>query len=393
MKTSTKSLEKCQVKLTVKLDAEEIKTIVKDVEKAFVREAQIPGFRKGKVPMEVIRKEFAGQIKNEVQRSMFQKNYAEAVKAEKLDEVALANVEELAYDAEGGSFVATVEVKPTFKLPTYKGLKIAPADTTVKEEAVQDQLNRLRVAYAKYEDAKEGDIIEDGDFAQIDYEGTVGKKKILEINPEAKIVGEGKGFWTQVEEGRFLPEILEALKGMKAGETKEDIKAKFDKETAPEGLKGEKAVYTITVQSFRKRILPTDAEFIEKAKAESLEKLTATIRESLEKSAARQEEARRENEAVEALLKKADFDVPETQVRRAMDGYLQELAQRAQYSGLDAKYFEEHREQIMKDAEEAATKQVRLWYILDAIATEEKIEAKDEEKGKKVIDFILANVK
>lgn len=393
MKTSTKSLDKCQVKLTVKLDAEEIKTIVKDVEKAFVREAQIPGFRKGKVPMEVIRKEFAGQIKNEVQRSMFQKNYAEAVKAEKLDEVALANVEELAYDAEGGSFVATVEVKPTFKLPTYKGLKIAPADTTVKEEAVQDQLNRLRVAYAKYEDAKEGDIIEDGDFAQIDYEGTVGKKKILEINPEAKIVGEGKGFWTQVEEGRFLPEILEALKGMKAGETKEDIKAKFDKETAPEGLKGEKAVYTITVQSFRKRILPTDAEFIEKAKAESLEKLTATIRESLEKSAARQEEARRENEAVEALLKKADFDVPETQVRRAMDGYLQELAQRAQYSGLDAKYFEEHREQIMKDAEEAATKQVRLWYILDAIATEEKIEAKDEEKGKKVIDFILANVK
>ena len=127
MKTSTKSLDKCQVKLTVKLDAEEIKTIVKDVEKAFVREAQIPGFRKGKVPMEVIRKEFAGQIKNEVQRSMFQKNYAEAVKAEKLDEVALANVEELAYDAEGGSFVATVEVKPTFKLPTYKGLKIAPA--------------------------------------------------------------------------------------------------------------------------------------------------------------------------------------------------------------------------------------------------------------------------
>lgn len=393
MKTSIKKEDKCQVKLTVTLDAEEVKVIVKDVERAYMREAQIPGFRKGKVPMEIIRREFKDQMKNEIQRAMFQKNYADAVKAEKLDEVALANVEELKYDENGGSFVATVEVKPTFKLPTYKGLNISAGETTVKEEAVQDQLNRLRVAYAKYEDAKDGETVADGDFVQLDYEGTVGGKKILEINAEAKIVGEGKGFWTQVEDGRFLPEILEAVKGMKIGETKNEIQANFDKETAPEGLKGEKAVYTITVVALRKRVMPTDAEFIEKAKAESLEKLTATIRESLEKSAVRQEEARRENEAVEALLKKADFDVPESQVRRAMDGYLNELAQRAQYSGLDAKYFEEHREQILKDAEEAATKQVRLWYILDGIAAEEKIEAKDEEKGKKVIDFVLANAK
>ena len=249
------------------------------------------------------------------------------------------------------------------------------------------------MAYAKYEDAKEGDAVAEGDFVQIDYEGSVGKKKILEINPEAKIVGEGKGFWVQVEEGRFLPEILDALKGMKVGETKEDVKAKFDKETAPEGLKGEKAVYTITLKSFRRRVLPSDAEFAEKAKAESIEKLSATIRESLEKSAVQNESARRENEALELLLRKSDFDVPQSQVRRMMDGYLQELAQRAQYSGLDANYFKENRDKIMKDAEEVATRQVRLWYIFDAIAKEEKIEASDEERGKKVVEFILANAK
>ena len=393
MKTSIKKQDKCQVKLTVNLDAEEVKAAVKEVEKAFMREAQIPGFRKGKVPLEVIRKEFANGLKQEIQRALFQKNYAEAVKAEKLDEVALANVEDVTYDEKGGSFVATVEVKPEFKLPTYKGLKIAENDTSVKEEAVQEQITRLRTAYAKYEDAKEGDIVENGDFIQIDYEGMVGKQKITEINAEAKVVAEGKGFWTQVEEGRFLPEILEAVKGMKAGETKEKIAAKFDKEAAPEGLGGKKATYTVTLKSFRKRILPNDAEFLEKAKAESLEKLTATIRESLEKAAIRQEATRRENEAVELLLKKADFEVPESQVRRATDSYLQELAQRAQYSGLDANYFEKNRDKILADAEATATKQVRLWYIIDAIATAEKIEAKDDEKGKKVIDFILANVK
>ncbi|MGN0832824.1 MAG: trigger factor [Kiritimatiellia bacterium] len=393
MKTSSKSQDKCQVRLSVALDADEMKAIVKDVEKVFMREAQLPGFRKGKVPLQVIRKQFASGLKQETERAMFQRNYADAVKAEGLDEVGLVDVQELAFDDKGGSFVAVVEVKPTFKLPTYKGLKVEFKDVKISDEEVGEQIERLRAAYAKYEDAKEGEAVGAGDFVQIDYEGMVGKKKILEINPEAKIVGEGKGFWTQVEEGRFLPEILDAVKGMKAGETKEDVKAKFDKETAPEGLKGEKATYTVTLKSFRRRILPTDAEFVEKAKAESMEKLTATTREAMEKRAVEQESVRRENEAVELLLKKVDFDVPQSQVRRAMDGYLQELAQRAQYSGLNAEYFEKNRDKILKDAEDAATRQVRLWYVIDAIATAEKIEAKDEEKGKKVIEFVLANAK
>ena len=139
--------------------------------------------------------------------------------------------------------------------------------------------------------------------------------------------------------------------------------------------------------------LKKDAEFAEKAKAESVEALTKTIRESMEKQAVEQEAARRENDAVEMLLKKVDFDVPQSQVHRAMDGYLNQLAQRAQYAGLTAEYFEQNREKILKDAEENATRQVRLWYVIDAIAEAEKIEAKDEERGKKVVEFILANAK
>lgn len=393
MKTNSKKMGKCQVELTVTLDADETKAIVKDVEKAFVREAKLPGFRPGKVPIELIRKEFAQGLKQETDRAIFQRNITDAMKAAELDEVAIADVKDITFNAQGASFVATVEVKPTFKLPAYKGLKIEKKDTAVSEETVQDHLGRLRTAYAKYEDAQEGEAVSEGDFVQIDYTGTVGGKPILEIAPDAKIVANGTGFWTQVEEGRFLPEILEAVKGMKAGETKEGVKATFDKESAPDGLKGAKAVYTVTVKGFRRRILPTDAEFVEKAKAESLEKLAATVREQLEKQATAQEAMRRENEAVELLLRKADFDVPPSQVRRATDGYLQQLAERAQYSGLNAEYFEKNRDKIMKDAEESATKQVRLWYLIEAIAAEEKLEAKDDEKGKKVIDFVLANAK
>ena len=393
MKTDTKKLDKCQVELNVTLDAEEMKAIVKDVEKAFVREAKLPGFRPGKVPLELIRKKFAQGLKQETERAMFQKNIGEAIKAEQLEEIAIADVKDMKFDAEGGSFTAVVEVKPTFKVPTYKGLKIAAANVTVGDDAVNEQVARLRTAYAKFEDAKDGETVQDGDFVQIDYKGTVDGKAIIELAPEAKIVDSGTGFWTQVEEGRFLPEILDAVKGMKAGEKKEGIKAKFDKDAAPESLKGKKAVYELTLKSFRRRVLPTDAEFVEKAKAESLEKLVATVREQMQKHATEQEEARRENEAVELLLKKADSDVPGSQVNRAMDGYLQQLAQRAQYSGLPADYFEKNRDKILKDAQDAAEKQVRLWYVIEAIAAEEKLEAKDDERGKKVVELILANAK
>ncbi len=393
MKTNTKKLDKCQVELKVALDADEMKAVVKDVEKAFMREARLPGFRPGKVPIEVIRKQFADGLRQETEHSMIRKYYKDAVKAEEVDEVGLVNVKDIKSGAEGGEFTAVVDVKPTFKVPTYKGLKISENDTKVSDQQVSDQLERLRGAYAKFEDAKDGETVGDGDFVQIDYAGTVDGKSILEISPEAKVVASGTGFWFQVEEGRFLPEIVEAVKGMKVGETKEGVKAKFAKEGAPEGLGGKKAEYTVTLKMFRRRILPNDAEFAEKAKAESVEKLSQTIREALEKQAVEAESARRENEAVEMLMKKVDFDVPQSQVRSAMDGVLSQFAQRAQYSGLDADYFEKNRDKILKDAEETAEKQVRIWYVFDAIAKAENIEAKDEEKGKKVIDFILANAK
>lgn len=393
MKSSSKRQEKCQVELTVTLEAEETKAIIKDVEKTFVREARIPGFRQGKAPIELIRKDFAGQLKEEETRAMVRKFYAQAVQAEKLDELGLLDVKEAVCDTNGGSMKLVVEVKPVFKLPTYKGLKIKAADTRIGDDKLAERIEQMRVQYAKYEDAKEDDKVAKGDFAQIDYTGTVDGKPIAELAPEAKVVAAGTGYWMRADEGYFLPELVEAVQGMKAGETKEGIKAKFDKETAPDPLKGKKAVYTMTLKTFRKRVLPDDAALIAATKDASIEALSARVRGEMEKAAIENEAIRRENEAVELLMKKVDFDVPASQVQAQMNNYLGRLAREAQYMGLTAEYFEKNREQILKDAEENATRQVRLWYVIDAIAKEEKIEAKDEERGKKVMEFVLANAK
>ena len=393
MKTEVKKLEKCQVQLTVSIEAEEAATIIKNVEKTFVREVKVPGFRPGKVPLEMVRKHFAGGIKEESVRMMYSKNIAKAIEESKAEVLDIVNIKDASITAEGGSFVAIADVKPEFKLPTYKGLKVELKDATVSDADVEDSLNRLRAAYASYEDAKDGEAASEGDFVQIDYAGTVDGKPIAEINPEAKFVSSAENYWLQLEEGRFLPEILDAVKGMKIGETKDSVKAKFDKEAAPEGLKGAKAVYTVTLKAFRRRVLPTDEQFVEKAKAESLEKLTAQIREQMQTRAAEAEATRRENEVVELLLKKSDFDVPGSQVQRVKDGILAELSERAKYSGLGADYFQQNREKIDEDATKSAVNQVRLWYIIDAIAAAEKIEAKDNERGKKVVEFLLANTK
>jgi trigger factor len=396
MKTSKKNLDKSQVKLSIELDAAEMASIINKVEKMFMREAEMPGFRKGKVPLQLIRRNFEDGLKKEIEKEMFREFYPKAVQEEKIEEIAVYDVSDIVSSKDGGSFDVTVDVKPEFKLPTYKGLKISSQDVTVTDAALEEHFERFRTAYASFEDGAEGDVAAAGDYVQIDYEGTVGKKKILEINPEAKIVASGENFWTQLEEGRFLPEIIEAVIGMKAGETKEGIDAKFDKESAPEGLKGAKAKYNVTLKALRRRVLPTDEQLVEKMKGESIEKIKADMRAAMEKSAINRETARREDEATELLLKKVDFAVPPSQVRNAMEMYLNQLAERAQYSGLSADYFKENREKILKEAEETAEKQVRLWYVIEAIAAAEGIKAGEGENaniGKAVIDFVIANAK
>ena len=391
----------CVISLTVKADAEEIKGEARKVLNTFIREAQIPGFRKGKVPVELIRKNFEKELQQETQGACFRAFYPKAVEESKLKVLALEGVTEMKLnETDGMEFTALVEVRPEYKLPKYKGLAIEQKDAKVEEAAVEEQLESMRKMFAKYEDGKEGEAVGDGDFVQFDYKGTLDGQPLSEIVPDQKAICEATGFWAQVEEGRFLPEILEALKGMKAGEEKKDVTVKFPKDAAPEPLKGKKVAYELKVSMFRKRTLPDDAGLAEAAKVESVEKLRADIRERLEKQATEAEVNRRRDQAIELLLKKVDFDVPPSLVQRQAEAYLGQLAQQMQYAGVTNEYIEQNREKILKEAGERAEKQVRLSYVLLDIADAEKIEVdekdenkKDQARAEKTLDFILEQAK
>ena len=399
MKFEKKESSPCVVAPSVKADAEEIKGEYQKVLNVFLRQGVIPGFRKGKVPLPVIKQKFQQEIAQESQQACFRTFYPQALKESGLEEVAvnLQNVTDVLFAPETGfSFTAHVEVKPEFNLPKYKKLAIKSGDTSVSEEQVTDRVESFRRAFAKFEDAKEGDAIADGDFVQFDYSGTLADKAktpLADVVPDQKAVCSATGFWTQIEEGRFLPEILDALKGMKAGESKADVEVKFPKDAAPDPLKGKKALYALTVKTFRHRILPDDETFVKDAKAENMDALRKQFREQMEKDAAAAELEARKNQAIELLLKKSDFDVPPSLVQRQVQAYLQDLAQRAQYSGMSADYIEQNRDKILADAETNATRQVRLSYILLGIAKAENLEATDADMAAGIEKMAAANGK
>ena len=383
MKVEKKESSPCVLELSVKAEADEVKEEYQKVLTAFIKNAIVPGFRKGKTPLPIIKQKFQTEISQETQQACFHKLYPEALKEASVEPLSLQDVTELSFSPEAGfAFTALVEVRPVFDLPKYKKLAIKPGDLSVSDDQVTAELENYRRAFAKYEDAKEGAVVAEGDFVCFDYTGTTDDdppQPLSELVPDQKAVCAGTDFWTQVEEGRFVPEILEALKGMKAGETKEGVKVSFPQEAAPEPLQGRTAVYTITLKSFRSRTLPDDAGFVAAAKAESMDALRADFRTRLEEAAKARDLAARKDQAIDLLLAKSDFDVPPSLVRRQTQSTLEELAQRAQYSGLPADYFQQNRDQILADATNTAIRRVRLSYILLGIAKEEGLEITEED--------------
>ncbi len=394
MKVEKKEAAPCVMELIVNADAEEIKADYKEVFGVFLRNGVIPGFRKGKAPADMIRHKFQSEITQEAIQKCFRKFYPEALKESGLEVVNLQGLSSAKIAPESGfEFTAIVEVAPKFSLPKYKKLSIKREEVKITDAQVAERVEEYRKAYAKYEEAKEGATVADGDFVNFDYKGTLDGTPLVEIVPDMKNMCEYQGFWTQVEEGRFLSEVLEALKGMKVGETKSGVKVKFPKDAAPEPLKGKKAEYDLTVKAFRSRILPDDESFVKDAGAESMDKLREDIRAKMLADETRAEENRRQEYAIDLLLKKADFDVPESQVRNETAANLDRFARQAQYSGLDADYVKDQREQILAQAEEQAVRQVRLAYILSGIAKEESIEATDEDVSKRIAEIAEANNK
>jgi trigger factor len=387
MKVDTQKLGPCKVKLIVKAEADETRPDYEEVMKAFVQHGSVPGFRPGKVPREIIKQHFHKEITEEVHGRLFRALYRKAVEQEKIKLVSLRDVGDVLFSPETGiTFSMTLDVQPEFDLPKYKKIPVTFTEPAVTEEQVDEHLNRVRQAFAKFDDAAADRAAEAGDLVSLDFSGAIDGKPVKEIAPEAKSISDGTDFWIQAEESRFIPEVIEAVKGMKAGESKE-VKFKFGKDQPHEALRGKKAVYQVTLKAVRARSLPTDEDLLKQVKVESMEKLREQTRTHLNESAVQAEKQRREQTVIEFLLKKTEFELPESQVSEEVNATLDRMMNEAHYRGLTREDLEKNREAIIEGATATAIRQLRLRYVLAHIADAEKIAETDEEVDQKIVEL------
>ena len=387
MKVDTQNVGPCKVKVIVKAEADETRADYEDVMKSFLQNGRVPGFRQGKVPREIIKQSFHKEITEEVHGRLFRSLYRKALEQEKIKLVSLQDVGDILFSPETGiTFSMTLDVQPEFDLPKYKKIPITFEDPAVTEDQVAAHIDRLRKAFAKFEEAPAGHAVEAGDLVSIDFAGLIDGKSVKEIAPEAKAISDGTDFWIQVDEDHFLPDIIAAIKGLKAGASTE-VKFKFDKEQPVEALRGKKAVYQVTVKTVRMRVLPSDEELLKQVKTESMEKLLAQTRTNLTEAAQQAEKQRREQTVIDFLLKKTEFDLPESQVSDEISATLDRMMNEAHYRGLTREDLEKNREAIIENATASAKRQLRVRYVLGRIAELEKITLTDAEVDQKIAEL------
>ncbi len=385
MKVNTQKISPCRVKVMVKAEADETRKDYEEVLSHFIKNARVPGFRVGKVPREIVKRDFHKELTEEVQRRLFRALYAKALEQEEIKMVSLVDVGDMLFSPETGIlFSMVVDVRPQFDLPKYKKIPVTFEAPAVTEEMVDRHIESLRKEAVKFTDADEDYLISDGDLVSIDFRGEIEGRPVDELAEEARPLASGEGFWLQVEEGRFMPEIVNALKGMRINESKESIEVTFGQDTPIEALRGKQAIYSLTVKAVKGGKLPEDEELLKHLGLETLAALRESGRAKLLESAKREKERQREQVVLDFLLKKAEFDLPESQVNEEIRQTLGRMSQEAHYRGLKREDLEKNRDEIVGNATKNAKRILRMRYILSGIAEQEGITVSAEEVDREI---------
>lgn len=364
--------------LTVEVDAE---TVNKSLDSAFqkvVKQVNVPGFRKGKMPRALFEKRFGVEsLYQDAIDLMLPEAYSAAI-----DETGIEPVDRPEIDVEqiekGKTFIFTakVTVKPEVKLGEYKGLEVEAFDTTVTDEDVDNEIKALQERQAELVVKEEGKA-ENGDTVVMDFEGFV--------DGEAFEGGKAENYSLELGSGQFIPGFEEQLVGLAAGESK-DVEVTFPEEYHAAELAGKPAVFKVTLHEIKAKELPElDDEFAKDVddEVETLDALKEKIKSRLEHNKKHEEEHHIQDTVVEKATANAEIDVPQVMINNEVDRMLQEFEQRLQMQGMNLElYFQfsgQNEEALREQMNEEAQQRVRGSLTLEAIAKAENIEVTEEE--------------
>ena len=387
MKATLKNVDQHVVELTIEVPAADVAAGIKAAVKRIASQVNVPGFRKGKAPRNVIEMNYGKEaVLNEAYDFLVNQNYTAALQENKIVPVSQPEIEQVQFE-EGKDliFKATVTKRPEVKLGDYKGLDAKKEEAKVTDEQIQDQLKNIAEQQAEMVVADKNAKVEQGDFAVIDFKGTVDGK--------AFDGGEGKSYPLQIGSGNFIPGFEDQLVGAKAGDDV-TVKVTFPEDYFVADLAGKEAEFATHIHDIKRKQLPELNDEFAKANSsyETIAELKADLRKKMEEDAERRAVDAYNGELIKTAVENAEVDIPEVMVADRVEQMIQELAMSMEGRGLKLedylKFSNKTVEELREEYKETAAENVRTDLVLDAIAVEEKIEVTPDDMNREI--FMMA---
>ena len=364
----------------VSFDAEEIKTKENEACKEIGKIANIPGFRKGKAPANVIRKRYSRELKDELTRKVSTDAYESILDNKDIKVYSILKVDAGELSTENGASVeVTVDLEPEFEIPDYENFEVTVHPTDVSDEDIEKEINTLRDQRASFDEVDRE--AEEGDYIKCSYEGELDGKPVSEILPDKPMYGKQTNTWEEAGQAKGLgvDAIAQGVVGMKSGD-KKDVEASFgdDFEIAP--LAGKKVSYKLEVHEVREKKPPElNEDFFKSMKVENLEELKDRVLTDLESRKKRDNQNAKRSQVTQKILETPDFPLPQQAVDDESNSIFQSRAQRAIQQGTKQEDIESNKDELWKEAKTQGEARVKLTLVLSKIAEKEKVEVNNED--------------
>lgn len=376
MSLQVENMEKNMAKLTIEVSAEELEKAIQGAYLKQRNKISVPGFRKGKVPRQMIEKMYGvGIFYEDAANALIPTAYGKAYDECELDIVSQPKVEVVQLE-KGKPFIFTAEVavKPEVTLGEYKGLSVDKVSNRVTAKEIDAKLEEEQKKNARTV-VVEDRAVQDGDEVVLDFEGFV--------DGVAFEGGKGENYPLTIGSGSFIPGFEEQLIGAEA-EKEVEVNVTFPEEYHSEDLAGKAAVFKCTVHEIKAKELPElDDEFAaEVSEFDTLDAYKADIKAKIKEQKIADGNRKKEDQAVEKAVANATMEIPEAMIDIQVNQMAQDFAQRIQQQGLSMEQYFQFTgmtaESMMEELRPQAVKRIETRLVLEAIAKAENIEITDE---------------
>ena len=376
MSLQVENLEHNMAKLTVEVAAEDVEKALQAAYLKQRKQINIPGFRKGKVPRQMIEKMYGPEVfYDEAANNMIPDAYAKAYDESELDIVSQPKIEVVQME-KGKPFIFTAEVatKPEVTLGDYKGLKVDKVSTRVTQKEVDEEIEKERERNARTIEVTDR-AVQDKDEVTLDFEGFV--------DGVAFEGGKGEDYPLTIGSGSFIPGFEEQLIGAEIDKEVE-VNVTFPKEYHSEELAGKDATFKCTVHTIKAKELPElDDEFAsEVSECETMDAYRAEVKKNIKERKERTGKEKKENQAVDQAIENAQMDIPEAMIEFQVRQMADDFARRIQQQGLTVEQYFQFTgmtaEKMLEEMRPQAEKSIKTRLVLEAIVKAENIEVSDE---------------